>query len=415
MRVLIVSCVFPPEPVVSGRTSVHIAQELVVQGHDVEVITSFPSKPAGILYPKFKRRLYKKEITTDGFILRRCFSFLSTESRLLDRFLENISFGLTSGFAVLFAKRPHVIYSNTWPLFSTGIVFLMAKLRRIPLVISVQDVYPESLVSQQRALSMNLLIRALRWWDGVIARGCHSVIVISQKFFEIYSSVRGVSPHRIHVVPNWGNDESDQIDPARFLQFRKDKQIVTDARVFVFGGNIGIAAGVEIIIQAVLQMKPHEKFHLLIAGEGSQLDACQALARSQDGRHIIFHSPWLKEETNLVLGLADVFLLPTKGRQAYFSVPSKLISYWLAGKPVIALALPNSDLADMISLSGGGWLVEPDKLDILSAKMEDVLGIDPSELKRRGQAGREYALRNLTRQVCLPKVIKILTEAGIKG
>lgn len=118
MRALIVSCVFPPEPIVSARTSNQVAQELASQQCYVEVITSFPSRPAGRLYHGYKRRLYVTELSSDRYQITRCFSILSPESTTVSRFLETVHFGLTSGWAVLTRKRPDVIYANTWPVFA---------------------------------------------------------------------------------------------------------------------------------------------------------------------------------------------------------------------------------------------------------------------------------------------------------
>jgi len=414
MRVLIVSCVFPPEPVASSQTSVHIAQKLVTNGHAVTVLTSYPSKPAGKLYPGYSRRLIDRKRMPEGYELIRCFSTLSSRSRLMNRFMENISFGLTSSVAAFFVWRPDVIYANSWPLFATGMLFIVAKMRRIPMVISVQDIYPESLVSQGRTINNKWIMNCLRRWDGVIARGCRALIVISKRFADLYRNERRVPAERVHIVPNWGDDSLESMDEEQISKFGISNGIPPNARVFAYGGNIGVAAGVETLIQAALKLKTASVFRLLIAGAGSQLQACQKLARDHDDGQVIFHSPWKTEETGLVLGLAEVLLLPTHGQQASVSVPSKLISYWMAGRPVIAMAWPRSDLADLIEESGGGWLVEPDRPDLLAVKIQEVLSLSPAELQRRGEAGRDFAARNLTRKICLPRVVSILEQVAVK-
>jgi len=66
--------------------------------------------------------------------------------------MENISFGMTSSIYLLFSKKPNVIYANTWPVFAMGLLVLIAKVRGIRVVQSVQDIYPESLISQGRIL-----------------------------------------------------------------------------------------------------------------------------------------------------------------------------------------------------------------------------------------------------------------------
>ncbi len=413
MRVLVVTCVFPPEPVVSAQTSAQIAEELVQRGHRVTVLASFPSRPGGRLYPGFARQLFRREKDTAGFELIRCFAIPSSESRLLSRFLENLSFGLTCAAALLTVRRIDIIYANTWPIVATGLVALVARLRKIPLVISVQDVYPESMVSQGRIKPDALIARGIRWIDTLIVRACKAVIVISDSFSTIYRRDRGVSPNRVHVVPNWIKSDSVQPNNEPAGKFRKSLCVPQDAFVVAFGGNVGVAAGVETVVESFCYLKANKNLYLLIAGDGSNLGACRALAKSLGIERIRFHTPWLTEETSPVLGAADLLVLPTRGSQSLASVPSKLMSYMLAARPVMALAWPKTDLANMVEQSGCGWVIEPEQPVRLASKINDVLAIGTAERMRYGQAGRNFALKHLTREACLPTVIHLLEEAAI--
>jgi colanic acid biosynthesis glycosyl transferase WcaI len=410
MRVVVVSCVFPPEPIVSAQTSIQIAEELVRRGHDVTVLTSFPSKPAGRIYPGYRRRLCNRSQADTGFELIRCFSFFSTESRIASRFLENLSFGLMCGLVLLTNRRPDVIYANTWPIIAAGLLFLMARWRQIPLVASVQDVYPESLIAQRRLRASAILTRWMRWIDGFIARGCSAIIVISERFAEIYRVNRGVEQDRVHVVPNWSDSRSLVLDDQSD-QFRAAQGIPQEAFLMVYAGNIGMAAGVETVIEAFRHLRDEQPAHLLVAGEGSNLATCQALAREVPEGRIWFYTPWPVEETSTVLRAADVLVLPTRGSQSLASVPSKLISYMLAARPVVALAVADSDIARIIEQAGCGWVVEPDQPEILAMRIRQIMALEPVRLARRGEYGRRFALRNLTREACLPAVIDILESA----
>ena len=411
MNVLLVSPVFPPEPIVSAQTTIQIAEEMKRLGHMVTVITAFPSRPAGKLFPGFSRKLVQRERAESGIEIVRCFSTLSPESRMFSRLLENLSFGLTSGWQALVAKRPQVVYANTWPIVATGLLFLVTKLRRIPLVISVQDVYPEALMTQQRIADDSFLARFLRWIDGVIARHSTHVIVISERFAEIYRDQRRVPPGRLSLVPNW--IDSNQIDGnISGQQFRLRKGIAETDFLLVYGGNVGVAAGVETVIESMRLLTNEPCIRLLVAGSGSQLATCQRSAQQIPGQPVLFHSPWAAEETSEVLRAADVLVLPTQREQSLASVPSKLLSYMLAGRPVLATAVPGSDLANLLSRSQCGWVVEPDRPDLLAAQIKEVAQLDPAERQRRGNSGREYVLQHFTKDVCLPEVIRILEKAG---
>lgn len=411
MRVLIVSCVFPPEPVVSAQTSAALAEDLAQCGHDVAVITAFPSRPAGKLFSGYKRRLFTSRRTKSGFELLRCFTIPSPESALVSRLLENLSFGLTGGWAALTARHPDVIYANTWPVIASGILALVATLRKIPLVISIQDIYPESMISQQRLRADSMVARAMRALDRWIVTRSTAVVVISDSFAQIYRTSRRAVPEKLHIIPNW-MDERSLADGTNAMTYRASRNIPTDAFVVVYGGNVGTAAGVRILIEAMRYLKEMQDLYLIIAGEGSHLAECRELGLTVSPERILFHTPWRKEETASVLGAADLLVLPTQGRQSAASVPSKLISYMLASRPILALAVPDAELASLVTRSGCGWVIEPDRADLLAEKIKEIKLKKPDELGRLGQAGRAFALANLTQGVCLPKLVNLLGRAA---
>lgn len=411
MHFLVVSCVFPPEPVVSGQTSVHIAEELLQRKHSVTVITSFPNRPEGKLYPGYKQGLFKHYEEPNGLKVIRCFSILSPRSSLISRFLENISFGITSGISILTAKRPAVIYGNTWPIFATGILWLVARIRGIPLIISIQDVYPESLIIQKRIDAKGWRARALRWIDKKISQSCYAIVVISENFKNIYLEDRKILEQNLHLIPNWLSEKAISLKEKN-NPIRKIHHIPEGAFLVVYGGNIGIAAGVETVLESFRELGEIQNLYLLIAGAGNNLEACQDLAQEIGSGRIIFHTPWLNEETSDVLSAADLLVLPTQGEQSLVSVPSKLIAYMLSARPVIALGLPGSEIARLINCSGCGWVIEPGRPSKLADKIKEVMTLDEKSLLLHGLAGRQYALKNLTSDVNLPRVITLLEKAA---
>jgi colanic acid biosynthesis glycosyl transferase WcaI len=417
MKVILVSCVFPPEPVVSSVTSNQILEALYERGHEVSAIVPFPSRPGGRLYEGYIRKLFQTTITNKGYLITRCWCISSAKSTLLSRLIENISFGISSAFCLSVSSKPDVIYSNTWPIFATGFIALIAKIRNIPLVISVQDIYPESLIIQKRLSQNSLTSRFLGMIDTAIANSCSHVIVISKKFAQIYEKERRISPHKISVIPNWlkSNVLSGKIDyNLTRKDYRKQNGIPADAFVVVYAGNIGVAADVETVVKSVLLLSVPpftSNIHCLIAGSGSQLESCRKLA--QGNIHITFHTPWLPEETGLVLEIADLLLLPTMGKQSLVSVPSKLITYLLSGKPILATALKNSDLSEIIEISSCGWCIEPNNVQGVADKITEISFIPKSELIFKGDLGRKYALENFTDEINIPKVVNLVESLCI--
>jgi glycosyltransferase involved in cell wall biosynthesis len=341
-----------------------------------------------------------------GYTLTHCFGTFSRNSTMISRLAENLSFGISSGLRILLGSRPDVIYSNSWPIFATGIVAMVAKLRRVPLVLRVQDVYPESLDSQGRITRRSWVFNLLRQCDRMIAHLSAQLLVISPQFQKLYENDRGVQAGNIHVVPNWGNDDPIEANPGQSVAFRRKLGIPEDAFVAVYAGNVGVASNAEMLVDVFAKLKNETHIYLVIAGDGSQLDLCRDKAARQQLDRIIIHTPWKLEETQPVLHMADVLLLPTKGKQSLNSIPSKLITYLLSGRPVIAAVLPESDTAGAVQDGRAG------SADQMAEVIFKASGQSKESLVRTGSAGREFALQRLTRDSNLPQIIDIVEKAA---
>lgn len=412
MRITIVSPVFPPEPIVSAKTSSDVAQELAQKGHAVQVVTAFPNRPSGKLMAGYRRSLWSKEKHGPGLSVLRCFSFFSAQSSLPSRFLENISFGIASALAVLWMKKPDVLYANTWPIFAQSMLALVCRLRNIPVVLSIQDIYPESLYSQRRVSEQrSILTRLLRWLDLKTAQSSAAIIVIAERFRTIYVEDRQIEAEKVQVIPNWV-DERDVEVGLKNNPIRSQHSIPEDAFLVVFAGNIGVAAGVEAVIRAFGDLGELEKVYLLIAGSGSQLAECQKLAQAAGNPRVVFHSPWLAAETSSVLAAGDVCILPTQGSQSTVSTPSKLITYMLAARPILACVEENSDIAATLRRADCGWIIPTDDQQALAQKVRALSELSPQALKSYGEHAQQYALTHMTRAVNLPRLIDLIEKIG---
>lgn len=396
---------------VSALTSADLAGALFRSGNSVTVITSFPNRPGGRIYPGYFRRMYSVEESSEYGRVIRCFMFVSSESHLMSRFLENISFGLTSFWRALVSPRPAAIYANTWPIFAAGLLSVAAGLRRIPIVLSVQDVYPESLAAQGRMPAGQPIMRMLEKAESLIARSASHVIVISEEFAKIYKKRHGVRDERVSVIPNWFDSLLINLD-VDTASFRRQMGIAESTFLIAYGGNVGAAAGLKTVLEAVAECWDINSLRFLIAGEGSQLHECKRIARNWGQDQIIFHCPWPSQETSVVLRSANVLMLPTLGEQSRVSVPSKLITYMLAARPVIAQAVNGSAIARIINESRCGWVVCPDEPKSLASQIRSISTMKTIELEKRGSAGREYAMKYFSKESCLPKVVDVMKRAA---
>lgn len=413
MRIVLVSCVFPPEPLTSAYTSHSLAYALMKRGHDVQVITSYPSRPGGRVFPGFRRRLFGQRQRDNDVEVVRCFSTTSRSSTLLSRFVENLSFGLFAGGALVRGRRPDAIYVNTWPIFATGIVSLIAGARSVPLVLSVQDVYPESLIVLNKLSSGSVLARLLRWFDACIAHSAAAVVTISEGVEEIYLRDRGIPQECVHRIANWREMEDLPANEA-IERWRNMFGTGPDAFLFVFAGNVAAACGVEDVISTVSGLDDELPVMFVVAGSGGALERCRGVVARYQTAKVKFIGPFQANETLPILSAGDVLILPTQGDQSLVSMPSKLVSYLMSGRPVLAIARHESDLARVVNGSGCGWVVEPGDSDALARQLRAITVMDRLDLARKGALGREYALTHFSAEFCLPKLITVV-EGAVRG
>jgi putative colanic acid biosynthesis glycosyltransferase WcaI len=412
MKIILLCSIFPPEPYLSAEMAQSIANKFSEKGHQVTVVTGFPNHPGGKIYHGYKGKLFSKVISSSGIEIIRCFTIPSNKSSFVSRFIENITFGFSSAIAILFMLDADLIFSDTWPVFATGMMSIVARLRRIPYILNIVDLYPESIVSQERLGKEHWAIKLMRRMDKSIAQNAKHLIVLSNSFLERYQTDRKILTEKMTVIPVWVENELDRVDILEERDVRLQFSISEDDFLVVYGGNIGVGAGVETLISASAMV---EGVRVLIAGGGSELNNCQKLAGEIAPHKISFYTPWPIEKTRAVYQSADVLVLPTHKAQSYASIPSKMVRYMLSGRPIIASALPESELANLIELSGCGWIITPDDPSMLAEVLVEVKQIGKVERNQRGQAGREFALQNFTATNNLQKIIEVIEYKGIRS
>jgi glycosyltransferase involved in cell wall biosynthesis len=392
---LIVSAVFPPEPVVSASLSKDLAENLSLLGN-VVVLSPKPSRPYGFQFSELRdsEPIFYHAIVT---------SYIYPSSDLWGRLRESFSFGKqTAKYIANHHRDIAVVYANTWPLLAQYLTVKAAKKYNLPIVLHVQDIYPESLVTKLgfAGLWISFFIRPLDRW---ILKNSSKVIAISNKMKDYLVTTRNINPSSIEVVINW-QDENPYIK----LQYENSSVDEKKQFTFMYLGNIGPVAGCDLLIETFAALD-QIKYKLIIAGSGSMKSSLQEKVKNQQISNVEFISVpnGAVPETQ---ALADVLLLPIIKGAASSSIPSKLPAYMFSAKPIIASVDNDSDTANAIRESGCGWVVEPEKPIALIELLQKVQNLPKTELISMGNKGREYALKHYSKTNNLSRLVNIIEE-----
>jgi glycosyltransferase involved in cell wall biosynthesis len=396
MNILIISCVFPPEPVVSAKLSYDLATKLTHNGNQVSVISPKPTRPLNF---KFKSReiksAFKHEIMN---------SFTSPKSYIIGRMRESYSFGKKcSNYIKNNHHRIDTIYINSWPLFSQYLIIKTAKKYNIPTVVHVQDIYPES-ISNKLKIGGPLLQKIFQPIDKYILANANKIICISENMKMHLSKTRKLLASKFQIVSNWQDEDS-------FIDYKENKSMEDQAKggfSFMYLGNNGPVAGVDFLIKS-FEKAAIENSQLIIAGSGSRTDACKKLVKDLGINNVVF-IPVPDGKVPEVQAQADVMLLPVKTGGAMSSIPSKLPAYMLSAKPIIGSLDLKSDTANAIVEAKCGIVVEPENEDYLVGAMREIRNFDKNKLIEMGENGFSYAMRNFSKSYNLEKIVNIITE-----
>lgn len=386
-HIVIVTAVFPPEPVVSANLSYDIAIRLS-EKNNIVVLSPKPSRPYGFNFCQV-------QMLSKPFKHKILDSYTFPLSKLMGRIRESYSFGkATANYISEYKNDIRVIYANTWPLFGQFFLIREAKKYHLPIVLHVQDIYPDSLTKKLNRLIGSVFFSILLPLDRYILKNSTKVICISKDMIAYLQKSRKIKLDKFVMARNWQNDE--------ILTQKHVKKESTNF-VFMYLGSISASAGVETLIKA-FDKAGIKNSKLVIAGSGNDKMKCEVLAASLQNDTIIFCDV-RQEEVGRMQSEADVLLLPLKKDVSLTATPSKLTAYMFSGKPIIACVEAESDTAKILFESGSGLICDPEDVEQLSFKMREISGFAQYELKRMGNSARVFANENLSKRINLDKIV----------
>jgi glycosyltransferase involved in cell wall biosynthesis len=247
----------------------------------------------------------------------------------------------------------------------------------------------------------------IRGTEAFIARKADAVATISEGF-RGYLELAGVPANRIQRVRNWTR-----------LAAATETRDTTRARlgwaptdfVCLHAGNMGQKQGLDNLLRAANLVKD-DRVKVVLVGDGNDRSRLVESARRLELRNVSFFEVQEASSFDAMLRAADVLLVNQRRNVTEMALPSKLTSFFAAGRPIIAAVDANSNAAHEITTAGAGMLVPPDDPRALITAVNE-LRAEPDRAGQLGACGREYSRRYLTAETALKeydRFLRTLTE-----
>jgi putative colanic acid biosynthesis glycosyltransferase WcaI len=344
----------------------------------------------------------------DGVTVVRVASTTFRRASLWKRAVNYATFLLGAALAAGRAPRPDVVLCWTDPPVIGAVALLVARRARAPLVVVMQDVFPETAVELRRVENpfvIGLLGRAVRLY---LARA-ERVVAIGETMRRRLEA-KGAPPRNLHVITNWVDTE--RLSPRATGNEWRAAQGLDGRFVVMHSGNLGQAQDLDSLVRAAALLGDVDDLAIVLIGDGSRRDQLGELARSLGVGDRVRFLPFQDQGVlPLSLSSADVHVVGLARGLSGYVVPSRVYGILAVGRPVIVAADADSETAQLVGEAACGIVVPPGRPELLAAAIRSAHDGD-LDLDALGAAGRAYVVANADRSVAVGQYRALLRDAA---
>ncbi|MDR0790148.1 MAG: glycosyltransferase family 4 protein [Bacteroidales bacterium] len=388
MKLLILTQYFPPEVGAPQNRLFEVASRLQQRGVEVTILTAMPNYPQMVIHQEYKGKCYCKE-QMSGMTIHRCWIYVPKSKALVKRLLNYFSFVFSALWYGLLKVRGKydVLLVESPPLFLGITAYLLSRCKKAKMVFNVSDLWPESaeklgLISNRFFLRMATILEEFCYRKSALISGQTQGIV---------SNIKARFPQKnVHWLKN-GVDISKYVenDLTNPVSFRQEKGFETADFILLYGGIIGYAQGLDVILQAAEILKDKRDIKFVLLGNGPEKERLLTMKSDLALTNVYFYDAVAKKQMRHIIEGIDASIVPLKRLDIFKgAIPSKIFEYLAIRKPIL-LGVEGEAEELFIKQGKSGLAFEPDNAKDLSNKILSLYN-DPQSAKEMGNEGFEY-------------------------
>jgi glycosyltransferase involved in cell wall biosynthesis len=317
-----------------------------------------------------------------------------------------ISFMLSSTVRALRVRSADVVMATSPPLFQALSTWMVAAIRRRPLLLEIRDLWPQFAIELGVLRNRGLIAMARRVEEFLYCHADH--IVVNSPAYRDYLLGQGVSAEKISVIANG-------VDPSMYSP-DDDGSAVRGERgwngkfIVMYAGALGLANDVDLLLRAADRLKSHSDIVFCLVGDGKESRRLRFEVGRMALANVVFLGAQAKANMPGLLAAADVCVAMLRDVPAFRNTyPNKVFDYMAAGRPTV-LAI-DGVIREVIERSGGGVFVRPgDDAGVAAAIVK--LKLCPETRRRMGMSARQYALKHFNRDEQAQQFADVIAEVA---
>ena len=406
MKLLFINAYFFPEVIAFSHLERDLIEGLIFDDHKISVLCPVPTKGIDEKTAKTYKNI-KQEYMFDGCVDVSRFAAPNEGRNPIVRALRYLWCNVRQYHL---AKRYNDIDSvfcvSTPPTQGMLCALVAKKLskrykKKVPFVFSLQDVFPDSLVTTGLTKKGSIIWKIGRKIENYTYSHADKIIVISESMKKNIME-KGVPEEKIVVVSNWIDTEATKPISKEENRIFEELGLARDKFTVVYAGNFGKAQGADVVLETAERLKGHTDIQFVIFGGGAEFESAKEKAKGLP--NVIINGLLPQERVPEVYSLGDVAIITCKKGVGTSGMPSKTWSIMACNTPIIAAFDTDSELADVIGKANAGVAVDPENADKLAEAILEMKNGKASNFS----GGREYAVEYASKEKCTKKYVETI-------
>ena len=413
MNILKLSPYYFPEKISSSHLTDDLEDAYIKAGFDITIFAPTPTRGiSDVVYDEYKNKHYEER--KDGHIKIHRFSMFREGKNPILRALRYFLVHLKQYRRAIKASDIDVISAGSTPP-TQGVLCSLVKRKlskkykkSVPLIFSLQDVFPDSLVNAGMTKKGSLIWKIGRKIEDYTYRNADQIIVISE---DIKRNImkKGVPESKIQIIYNW--IDTDIVKPVLPEQNTLMQELKLEPNDFhvVYAGNLGKAQGIGVILEAAEILKEHSDIKFVLFGNGAEEDAIRTTIQEKHLTNVQLYPLQPMERVSEVYSIGDVCVVACKKGNGVNAFPSKTVSIMATATPVLASFDKDSELCHLLEKHHCGVCCEPENAEDMVDAILRLKGGSNRVLSMRKNA-RSLVEESFDRNQCTTAYISLITK-----
>ena len=334
------------------------------------------------------------------------YSYANFRGSFIKRFYYYLTYFLASIIQSFKINKSDVIYAVSTPLTVGLLGYVISRLRRIPFVFEVTDVWPDAAVACG-VVKNSVLIKLASCLEMFCYRKAVHIVGLTQGICDNIIA-KGIDPSKVTLITNG-------VDFSLFSAIRDESKVIHlrnelsfhDRFIAMYMGAHGAYNSLHTIIEAALHLKYDCRFLFVFVGDGDEKEKLKAQVTLYGISNVVFLPPIPRSDCVELLACADSFLLPNR-KGVYFegNLPNKLFDYMASSRPIIVTGA--GETPKIVKKAGCGIVSDAEDSRAMAESLTELVMMPSKERIEMGARGRAYVLEHHDRSLLSQRFLSIL-------